>query len=677
MKISGNWLKEFIPNIKINEKLTDNLTSLGLEVSSVVKKNGDSIIDIDMTPNRADCLSILGVARDLSAIYNKKIIFPKTTNLKITTSKKIINKIDKKICGSYGALVLHGIDNTIKTPKNIAERLDKCDISKVNFIVDILNYVMIEIGQPMHAFDLNKINGLINVRYAKNNEKINALDGITYSLNQNTPVITDNEKIQAIAGIIGGSESSINLKTENIIIESAFFMPTVIRKSAKTFRLQTDASYRFERGVDPCLNNTAIERAVYLIKKYNNIKNYQYNLIKNKEFLKKHNHSISVQYNFLDKSLGVQTSKKFIKRTFDLLGFNPISYKDKIHLTIPSYRFDIKIEQDLVEEIARVYGYNNFKPIIPDNIFKTNDRAFIFLENIINRLVSRGFNEIISFSFLPKNSQLSTNKSSDIINIKNPISEDKSELRASMVHSMIRAYKYNVSRQNPNIKIFEIGKIYNFVKSKKIKENNVLSGIISGINFENNLKSDQENLSFLDLKGHLQSIIPNIAFKPLKPPHTGTKYLNKLCQACLCQGKRSIGYCGEISQELYSEYGVKNNLYYFEIFIDSINNAIDTQYKKFSIYPKIKRDLTILVDDKIYTQDIIDTIEENSFNYMINSKISDIFYNKKEFGDNIKSITLEFVFQDFKSTLTDSTVNIEMEKILRLVKKNFNAQVRT
>ena len=673
MKISGNWLKEFIPNIKINDKLTYNLTSLGLEVSSVVKHKGDLIIDIDMTPNRADCLSMLGIARDLSAVYNKKIIFPKIANLKITPSKKFINKIDKKICGSYGALVLHGVDNTIKTPNIIAERLNKCGISKVNFIVDILNYVMIEVGQPMHAFDLDKINRLINVRYAKANEKINALDGVKYTLNKNIPVIADDNKIQAIAGIIGGDYSSINLKTQNVIIESAFFTPTVIRKAAKLFRLQTDASYRFERGVDPCLNNIAAGRVLYLMKKYSNVKNYQYNLTTNKEFIKKYNHVINVKYNFFDESLGVQISRNFIKKTFKLLEFNPISYNDKIRLTIPSHRFDIKIEQDLVEEIARVYGYDNFEPALPHNIFKINKDHSIFSENIINGLVSRGFNEIISFSFLPKNSQLSTNSISDIIKIKNPISEDKSELRASMVHSMIRAYKYNVSRQNTNIKIFEIGKIYNFVKPKKIKENNILSGIISGINAENNLKSDQENLSFLDLKGHLQRIIPNIAFKPYK----NIKHLNKFCQATLYQGKHTIGYCGEISQNLYSEYGINNNLYYFEIFTDSINNVIDTKYKKFSIYPKIKRDLTILVDDKIYVQDIIDIIGEKSFNYMINSKIRDIFYNKKEFGDNIKSITLEFIFQDCNSTLTDNTVNTEMDKILSLIKKHFNAQVRT
>ena len=673
MKISGNWLKEFIPNIKINEKLSRSLTSLGLEVSSVVKHKGDSIIDIDMTPNRADCLSMLGIARDLSTIYNKKIIFPKITNLKITSSKKFINKIDKKICESYGTLILHGIDNTVKTPNVITERLTKCGISKVNFIVDILNYVMIEVGQPMHAFDLDKIDGLLNVKYAKNNEKINALDGVEYILNKNIPVITDDNKTHAIAGVIGGNSSSINLKTKNVIIESAFFIPTIIRKTAKLFRLQTDASYRFERGVDPFLNNTAAGRVFYLIKKYSNVKNYQYNLIRNNSLTKKYNNVIDVKYNFFNESLGVEISKSFIKKNFELLGFKPIPFKDKIRLTIPSYRFDIKIEQDLVEEIARVYGYDNFEPILPHNTFKINNNSLMFLEHIINELVSRGFNEVISFSFVPKNSQLSINKNSDIIHIKNPISEDKAELRASMVHSMIRTYKYNFSRQNLNIKIFEIGKTYNFIKSKKIKENNVLSGIISGVNAENNLKNSQENLSFFDLKGYLQSIIPNMTVKP----SNNIKYLDKFCQAALYQDKRLIGCCGEISKELYLEHGIKNDLYYFEIFTDSVQNTSDIKYKRFSIYPKIKRDLTILIDDKIYVQDIIDMIEEKSFNYMINSKISDIFYNEKEFGNNTKSITLEFIFQDFNTTLTDNTVNTEMDKILNLIKKHFSARVRT
>ena len=232
MKISLNWLKEYIPNIKKNDIFIEELTSLGLEVSSEVKVKKDTVIDIDMTPNRADCLSIIGIARDLSAIYKNKIAYPKAIKfLKLKHSN--ILAIDKKISSSYSALIIKNIDNSLKTPFFIKNRLDMCGLKTINFVVDVLNYVMLENGQPMHAFDHDKFNGNIKVRFAKNNEKMTALDGQNYTLMKDIPVIADDKKPQAIAGVIGSEESSVTDKTKNIIIESAYFTPNLIRRSSK------------------------------------------------------------------------------------------------------------------------------------------------------------------------------------------------------------------------------------------------------------------------------------------------------------------------------------------------------------------------------------------------------------------------------------------------------------
>ena len=675
MKISLNWLKEYVPNIKKNDIFIEELTSLGLEVASIVKTKKDTMIDIDMTPNRADCLSIIGIARDISPVYKKKISLPKYIKF-IKSKEKIFSNIDKKISPSYSALVIKNIDNSIATPLFIKERLKICGLKSINFVVDVLNYVMLENGQPMHAFDNQKFTGKINVRYAKKNEKLNALDGQSYTLTTNTPVISDDEKPQAIAGIIGSEDSSVSVKTKSIIIESAYFAPNIIRKASKFFRLQTDASYRFERGVDPLLNEYSLGRVLAILKEYTDIGDYFFNQSSAPKVAKHIGRSILINPDLFESSLGVKISSSFIVQTLKYLGFNPdLSRKKKtgLKVTVPSHRFDISIPEDLVEEVARVYGYNNFNPILTSdslgNIKNTSDKT----NNYSDALVARGYNEVISFSFIPKGDQENHILKSKIITLMNPISEDKAELRGSMVNSILSTCSYNFSRKNLNLRIFESGKTYIKHADKTVIEENIFAGAISGVNSESNLKNDQDKLSFFDLKGDLLSVLPDLSFEA----HTGIKYFSKTCQAVIKQNNKIVGYCGEPEKSLYDQYSIKNKVFYFELMIDKIVGAEDIKYKKISIFPKIKRDLTILVDDNILANDIIDVVERKAFNYMINIKISDIFYNKTELGVGKKSMTIEFMFQDKLSTLTDNQINAEMKKITNLLKIQHEAIIRT
>ena len=672
MKISLNWLKEYVPNIKKNDIFVEELTSLGLEVSSIVKTKKDIMIDIDMTPNRADCLSIMGIARDISPIYKKKVSLPKYIKF-IKSKESIFSNIDKKISSSYSVLVIKNIDNSVATPLFIQERLETCGLKKINLVVDVLNYVMLENGQPMHAFDNQKFTGKISVRYARKNEKLAALDGQNYNLTTDTPVISDDEKPQAIAGVIGSEGSSVSTKTKSIIIESAYFTPNIIRKSSKFFRLQTDASYRFERGVDPLLNKYSLGRVLAILKEHTSIGDYFLNHSSASKTAKHIGKSILIDFNLFESSLGIKISDSFIIQTLKYLGFNPEKKKTGLKVTVPSHRFDILIPEDLVEEVARVYGYNSFTPDLTSKSLnnirnienKTNDYS--------NSLVARGYNEVISFSFIPKGDQENHVSKSKIISIMNPISEDKAELRGSMVNSILNTCNYNFSRKNLNLKIFESGRTYIKHSDKKIIEENILAGAISGVNSESNLKNDQGKLSFFDLKGDLLSILPNLSFET----HASISYLSKSCQAVIKQNNKIVGYCGEPNKALYSQYSIKNKIFYFELMIDKVVGIDSIKYKKISIFPKIKRDLTILVNDNILANDIIDAVERKSFNYMINIKISDIFYSKAEFGIGKKSITIEFIFQDKLSTLTDNQINDEMEKIISLLQSKHKAVVRT
>ena len=672
MKISLNWLKEYIPNIKKNDIFIEELTSLGLEVSSEVKVKKDTVIDIDMTPNRADCLSIIGIARDLSAIYKNKIAYPKAIKfLKLKHSN--ILAIDKKISSSYSALIIKNIDNSLKTPFFIKNRLDMCGLKTINFVVDVLNYVMLENGQPMHAFDHDKFNGNIKVRFAKNNEKMTALDGQNYTLMKDIPVIADDKKPQAIAGVIGSEESSVTDKTKNIIIESAYFAPNLIRRSSKHFRLQTDASYRFERGVDPLINKYAIGRVLAILTEHTSIEDFSFNHLSAPKVAKHINRSILVKPNLFESSLGIKISDKFILQTLSYLGFNPKKSKKGFSVTIPSHRFDIGIAQDLVEEVARVYGYNNFKPILATNSLNNIKDSTNQFDGYSDLLVARGYNEIISFSFIPKGDQSNHVPKTKIASLVNPISEDKAELRGSMINSILNTCAYNFSRKNNNLRIFESGKTYIKHRDKSIIEENILAGAISGINSESNLKNEQVKLSFFDIKGDLLSILPDVSFEV----NADIKYIGKACQAVIKQNNKIIGYCGEPEKSLYSQYSIKNQIFYFELMIDKITPISSLKYKKISIFPKIRRDLTILIDDEVIASDIIDAVQRKSFNYMITSKISDIFYNKSNLDIGNKSMTIEFVFQDKSSTLRDDQVNDEMEKIVLLLKNKFKAIVRS
>ena len=672
MKISLNWLKEYIPNIRKNDIFIEELTSLGLEVSSQVKVKKDTIIDIDMTPNRADCLSVIGIARDLSSIYKSKISLPKAIKfLKLKHSN--ISSIDKKISPSYSALIIKNIDNSLKTPIFIKNRLDICGLKTINFVVDVLNYVMLENGQPMHAFDHDKFSGNIKVRFAKNNEKITALDGQNYTLTKDIPVIADDKKPQAIAGVIGSEESSVSIKTKNIIIESAYFTPNLIRRSSKHFRLQTDASYRFERGVDPLINKYALGRVLAILKEHTSIEDFSINHSSAPKIAKHINSIILVKSNLFESSLGVKISDKFILQTLSYLGFNPKKSKEGFNVTVPSHRFDIRIAQDLVEEVARVYGYNNFKPILAVNSLNNMEDIANQFDGYSDLLVARGYNEIISFSFIPKDEQSNHIPKPKIVSLVNPISEDKSELRGSMINSMLSTCAYNFSRKNNNLKIFESGKIYIKHRGNRIIEENILAGAISGINSESNLKNEQAKLSFFDIKGDLLSMLPDLSFEV----NTDINYISQSCQAVIKQNNKIVGYCGEPEKSLYSQYSIKNQIFYFELMIDKITPIRNLKYKKISIFPKIKRDLTILVDDKVIASDIIDAVQRKSFNYMINSKISDIFYNKSNSDIGNKSMTIEFVFQDKSSTLRDDQVNDEMKKIVLLLKNKHKAIIRS
>ena len=671
MLLSLQWLKEFIPNLKINDKVAESLTSLGLEVSSITKKQRDLIIDIDLTPNRGDCLSVHGIARDLNSLFNKKIKYPRVKKLSKINKKKYIKSLDSKICPSYSCLSITGLNNSIKTPDLIKSRLKNSGIKNINFLVDIINYVMLEIGQPMHVFDLNKLKLPLSVEFTNKTELFEGLDDDEYKLTKKIPVISDQSGPIALAGVLGGKKTSTTQKTQNVLIESAFFEPNQIRQSSKSFRLQTDSSYRYERGVDPKLPMVALSRVLELLSEYTTYDSVFIDSKISKESVKRNDKKITIEHDLITKSLGQDIEKVFILKIFKSLGFE-IKVKNTTYTLIsPSHRFDILNQQDIIEEIARVYGYNNFKSNIPTNYIKTFNNNLNTSDILSESLSSRGYNEIISYTMLPKNSQNQIYNSSEIIRILNPISEDKSDLRASMVFNMLQIYKYNKSRQATSLRFYESGKIYSYNRGKKIIETNVLAGIIGGINFNNNLRNSRKKLNFFDLKGDLTSIISNLSFKKTNK----LNYLVSNAQMSLFQDNTFIGTFGALKPSLRDDYGISDEVFYFELMIDSIKVRNVVKYVDFSRFPKIKRDITLKINNKISIEEVIKCISKSSLKYMINSRISDIFYSMNHENSH-KSLTIELIFQGNVSTLSDQEVNEQMTILIKRLKDKLNIDIK-
>ena len=671
MLLSLRWLKEFIPNLKINDKVAESLTSLGLEVSSITKKQRDLIIDIDLTPNRGDCLSVHGIARDLNSLFNKKIKYPRVKKLSKINKKKYIKSLDSKICPSYSCLSITGLNNSIKTPDLIKSRLKSSGIKNINFLVDIINYVMLEIGQPMHVFDLNKLKLPLSVEFANKTELFEGLDDSEYKLTKKIPVISDQSGPIALAGVLGGKKTSTTQKTQNVLIESAFFEPNQIRQSSKSFRLQTDSSYRYERGVDPKLPMVALSRVLELLSEYTTYDSVFIDSKISKKSEKRNDKKITIEHDLITKSLGQDIEKVFILKIFKSLGFE-IKVKNTAYTLIsPSHRFDIRNQQDIIEEIARVYGYNNFKSNIPTNYIKTLDSNLNTSDILSESLSSRGYNEIISYTMLPKNSQNQLHNNSEIIRILNPISEDKSDLRASMVFNMLQIYKYNKSRQATSLRFYESGKIYSYNRGKKIIETNVLAGIIGGINFNNNLRNSRKKLNFFDLKGDLISVISNLSFKKTNK----LNYLVSNTQMSLFQDNTFIGTFGALIPSLRDDYGISDEVFYFELMIDSIKVRNVVKYVDFSRFPKIKRDITLKINNKISIEEVIKCISKSSLKYMINSRISDIFYSMNHENSH-KSLTIELIFQGNESTLSDQEVNEQMTILIKRLKDKLNIDIK-
>ena len=673
MQFSENWLKEFIDINISTEELCEQLTMLGLEVDGYEKYKSkitgdDSIIKLDITPNRGDCFSILGIARELSALNGLKIKLPAEEKINET----IESPIDVDICNEsprYVGRYVEGVDLKKKVSPLIIERLKLSDVRSIDPIVDITNYVLLETGQPLHAFDAKKIPNGLGVRLAKDKEEIELLDEQTLKLSRDCLVITDKSDPVALAGIMGGLDSGISSSTKSIYLESAFFKPEIIRGKARRYGLQTDASVRFERGVDYQLQSLAIERASQLIMNFMDCDFAPIQTFEIKKSIPKQK-KISLDIQNVRKSLGVDIKDSEVKRILKSLGMKiELTKSDgKVLVCIPSWRFDISIEVDLVEEVARLIGYDK----LPSSSLRSSNRKTVdsLNHNLISSLVSLGYNEVITYSFVDEKEALLFEEKDKMLFVQNPISQNMSVMRTSLLPGLLNTFSYNFNHGEESVKLFEIGST--FLKGKKITQKEKLAGLVSGKVSDIHWCDENRAFDFFDIKGDLEVLLnQDYSFTNGKLP-----FLHPGKTALITTKNKEIGFVGALSPNISNSLDLKQDIYYFELNLDSLPQPHVRKYSKYSKFPIAQRDLAFLVDEQLPVSVILELAKKKAGKNLKEINLFDV-YQGKGIAENKKSIAFSLFWQSMKGTLTDEEVDLIVEDISKYLSKEVKAELRS
>ena len=701
MKVTYNWLKDFVDISLKPKELADKLTMAGLEVVSLEEFEGDYVFEIEITSNRPDWLSVIGIAREVAAITKSKIknqkskLQFKTQNLKKETISFKIDITDKKACPFYSARVISDV-RIGPSPEWMAKRLRAIGLRPVNNIVDITNYVLWTTGQPLHAFDLDKLVGAnpcvrlnaggpaptdmkISVRFAQGSEELVTIDGIKRKLSPEILVIADKTKPLAIAGIMGGKESEVSEATRNILLESAYFNPLVIRKASRLSGLASDSSYRFERSVNMGGILESSNLACSLILKSAGGKPGP--LFKAGSDVKPPAKSIIFNIPRANKLLGKDLSAVKIKANLSALGFKTTSLKkDALKITPPAFRQDVSTPADVLEEVCRVYGYENIPlslpAIKPSQLREEN--ILLVQEKAAQTLSSLGFNEVITYSLLSREAvQKIRCDGQNTASLENPLSQEQEVLRPSLTYGLLNVLARNLELGNTKCAFFEIGNC--FSRDSECR----FLGIVMNKRGSTTLTTG----GLLELKGVLELLLQKIGIQDYKFIHSTDPlftvgYSSALVtggSTTLTTGKEEFGFLGQVKKEILTELRIdESEVIIAGLNLDKLRNmaCFSRVYQPLPKYPSVSRDISLIVDETISYQALIDTIKSgNGLESLENIKFKDV-YRSEALGKTKKSITISLEFRSPKETLTDSQVNSRVESIVQTVSRELGAGVR-
>ncbi|MEN9750252.1 MAG: phenylalanine tRNA synthetase, beta subunit [Pseudomonadota bacterium] len=630
----------------------------------------DQITTLKLTPNRSDCLSVWGVAREVAAISVSSLspIAYEVNPIKQSEKKNVVVE-EKSACPRYCGRIIKNVDNTKLLPDWMTSRLERSNIKSISPIVDITNYVLLEIGQPLHAFDYDKLQGDVVIRFAKSEEPIHLLNDTKIKLSKKDLVIADNSGAIAFAGVMGGMPSSVTGSTQTIFLESAFFDPIVIAGKARAYNLSTDSSYRFERGVDFANTRHALERATSLIIEYCGGEAGEITEVLNA--LPKRN-EIHLRLKKLNAILGIEVPSQDVERIFVQLGFEVNKTIEGFKVTPPSYRFDIAIEEDLIEEVVRLYGYDKIPSHHPVSHQAMLPTSGTYHRDLKEALTSRGFYEVVTYSFIEDEIEKSLHGNSSPIQLQNPIASQMSTMRSSLWGSHLEVLTYNLNRQVSRLNIFEVAQTFHGAK-KDFVETEVISGLSYGSFMPEQWADKIRDIDFYDIKAHVEALTSkSLTFKrsdktplALHPGQSAEVFLEG----------QSIGWVGKLHPKWQQHFSLPKAPFIFELKIEKLLADKAFKYEEISKFLPVRRDIAIVVDDSVEVDSILDAVYKAKIPFLNRIALFDL-YQGKGIAENKKSVAFLILMQDTSKTLVDSEADSSVSKIVELLEKQFGATLR-
>ncbi len=638
----------------------------------------DTVFDIDLTPNRADCLSVQGIAREVAVLTTTPLRLPAVTEVAPVVEASLPVVIDAPAaCPRYAGRVVRGIDPAAPTPIWMRERLRRCGIRSLSAVVDVTNYVMLELGQPMHAFDLDKLEGGLCVRQAAAGEALELLDGKRVELDAETLVIADQARPLALAGVMGGSDSAVDDATHDLFLESAFFTPETIAGKARRYGLHTESSHRFERGVDFALQRRALERATALIVEICGGEPGPVTEVVAEAHLPALP-SILLRRQRPARLLGIELEAAWIESVLRGLGCTVEADGDDWRVTPPSYRFDLRIEEDLIEELARVHGYDN----IPSHsrswspMVRPIPEREVPLSLLRQRLTDLGYQEVITYSFLDAETEALIEPRHEALALANPISSELAVMRTSLWGGLLQVVRYNLRRQQPSVRIFETGLVFLPGRTSGLSQVPRLAGAITATAHAEQWGLPARGADFYDIKGDVENLLQlchldgKVIWAAGEHPalHPGQ------CASVQLDG-REIGLVGALHPALRKKLDIDEPVFLFDFDREALRQRELPAFRPLSRYPAMRRDLAIVVDENVSFREISQSIGALGLDIVSGFEIFDV-YKGKGVASGRKSIALSLILQDLSRTLEDEDVERAVTMVLQKLESDVGASLR-
>jgi phenylalanyl-tRNA synthetase, beta subunit, non-spirochete bacterial len=690
MRLSYNWLKDYV-DVKLSpEKLAECLTMAGLCVDSIHKKNDDSVLEIEITSNRPDWLSYIGVAREVAALTGKKLKLPALANKEKRIKKnetqdtryKIRDTIsvevkEKQLCPRYTARVINNV-KVGESPAWLKERLEAVGLRSVNNIVDITNFCLFETGEPMHAFDLDKLGSRsVIVRKASKGEKIKSIDGLERTLDGDMLVIADDTYPVAIAGVMGGQYTEVSAQTKNILLEAAYFDPISVRRTSRRLALSTDSSYRFERKVDIDNIVRASDRAVQLILELAGGEAAEFvDTGKAAPAPKK----VSLRLERLEKILGIEISRSKVTSILTSLGVKArLASKNILELTPPGFRYDLQNEIDMIEEVARIYGYENIPETIPP-VLEAGSRLpqeSVIDKKIRGTLVNLGLSEIITYSLLSKKAVDMTGSScSDIVSVKNPLSNEQEVMRPTLLVGMLNSMRWNINRKLKDIKFFELGRAYFKETENSFAEKKYLAIAVTGQLYDGWIGHPRD-VTLFDLKGIVERLFIQMGVKAFSVKETQHSAFSPAACASIEVDGVPVGIMGQLDPKVLHNFDIKESVYAAEIDCGKLTKHISLgkKFKESPKFPSVIRDISIVADKNISNAGITSLIRGTAGDILKGAELVDR-YGGGQIPEGKIGLTYRLEYQDPGRTLEDPDVQAVHSRVISALESDLGAKLR-